>query len=121
MYIKILLVIMNAKWLLSAAAFAVSFPAAALALPFSPTPQGFTTYLNNTGWNDGKSRQFSGLRDCYQSPGYDRYSCKYGYVKITDPVRGSVLCELQQTEWKYAVRYLNGQVNSGPAYPCRSL
>lgn len=115
---------MKTKIFAGFAAFASLIPTAALAFPFSPTPEGFAAHLSSVNWNDGKPRVFSGLRDCYHSETI--YRCKYGYVKVSDPVRGSILCEIQQNDFQSAVAYLNGEgyANNylmGATYPCRQL
>lgn len=118
---------MRSKIIAAIVAVASLSPAAGLALPFSPTPQGLAAHLNGVNWNDGKPRVFSGLRDCYYNAGAGIYGCYYGYVKVTDPVRGSVLCEIQKRDGSgWAVTYLDGNKYAnnyllGPTYPCRQL
>ena len=105
-------------------------PTAAFALPFSATPEGFAAYLSALDWDDGKTRKFSGLRGCrkgilFGNTGF-YYNCEYGYVRIDDPVRGSIFCEIQKIDryYKdYAVTWdsINKIVNQGSPYPCRKL
>ena len=92
----------------------------ALALPFQPNSTSFANYLNSMKWQDGKTRVFSDLGECVARG--NAYECRYGYVKISDPVRGKIFCELQMINERFnrmAVWYYNGQVQHGAAYPCR--
>ncbi len=90
-------------------------------LSFDPTPEGLTNYLNQFEWKDGKSRVFSGLRDCRKEQN-NSYGCSYGYVQITDPVRGTQLCELQKHGTTgYAIFVWNQSEYIGNGYPCRQL
>jgi hypothetical protein len=92
----------------------------ALALPFQPNPQSFASYLNSLKWQDGKTRVFSNLRECVAR--VNVYECRYGYVAISDPVRGKIFCELQMINEGFnrmAVWYYNAKVQHGAAYPCR--
>ena len=70
----------------------------AYALPFAPNVKSFTSYLNSLSWDDGKERIFSGLRKCEHvelpSMGLEAYDCDYAYVKIKDPIRGTIFCEI---------------------------
>lgn len=99
--------------------------------PFDPNQQSYLYYLNNEiDWNDGKKRVFTGLGGC--SHYKDRYAhelafgCKYGYVKVTDPL-GSKLCELQkQDEFGVVMTYggktsLAGKTKFGNEYPCKPM
>ena len=98
----------------------------AVAMPFSPNPSSFASYLSRIDWDDGKLRKFSGLRDCRKSTfaGDTWYTCKYGYVRIDDPVRGSIFCEIQKKQdTGYVVSWnsVNKRVSHGNTYPCKRL
>jgi len=110
------------------AAFCTLFAATpAVAMPFSPNPSSFASYLSRIDWDDGKPRKFSGLRGCRKAIfwGDTWYECKYGYVRIDDPVRGSIYCEIQEQKQHtgYAVSWNSGdnRVSHGNTYPCRRL
>ena len=92
----------------------------ALAFPFQSNPQSFASYLNSLKWQDGKTRVFSNLGECVAR--VNVYECRYGYVTISDPVRGKIFCELQMINEGFnrmAVWYYNAKVQHGAAYPCR--
>lgn len=99
----------------------------AVAMPFSPNPSSFASYLGRIDWDDGKTRKFSGLRGCSKSFLGETtfYSCKYGYVRIDDPVRGSIYCEIQKLKYSTvnAVTWNSkgNRVSHGNPYPCRNL
>lgn len=96
----------------------------AIAFPFRPNPQDFQQYLNSRGgWNDGKKRTFSGLRNCVDIPEVDMYSCNNGYIKIEDPVKGTIFCELQRVNniGSAVVFYLEGGVKHGSPFPCKNI
>ena len=75
-------------------------------LPFYPDAKSFAYYLNNYGeWRDGKKRMFKDLGNCTseRDTGYEvsdrkefAYSCAYGYVTVSDPIRGKIFCELSE-------------------------
>ena len=109
-------------------AFSMIVAGDALALPFQADPQSFTSYLNQLKWNDGKRRVFANLSSCEEtSPKSQRkgYFCEFGYVTISDPVRGRIFCELQKKDWFGVVSHLsrhdgtNTTIEHGNAYPCR--
>ena len=105
----------------------------AYALPFQPNAASFTKYINSLDWEDGKKRTFSGLRGCEYSDftgtmlGLQFYKCRHGYVKIQDPVRGGIFCELQpiHSPLDGIVIHSSFGGSSGPSvkfgntYPCR--
>jgi hypothetical protein len=101
--------------------------APAFAMPFAPNPSSFASYLSRINWDDGKPRKFSGLRGCRKANffGDTWYECEYGYVRIDDPVRGSIFCEIQKQDQyeNYAVSWNSGddRVTHGSPYPCRKL
>jgi len=99
------------------------FVGSALALPFADSPSGFASFLNQLKWDDGKKRIFSNLSGCELinfNTSYEQYKCKFGYVAIKDPIRGSLFCEIQQNKYGYAASYIKGMgFSHGPLGPCR--
>ena len=119
---------MKIKIISTLSAVAILVPAAAFALPFAPTAEGFTAQLNSIEWDDGKRRVFSGLRGCkYEEFDgqllFQSYYCRYGYVKISDPVRGTIFCEIQKRNGPQAITYvpLRDKYLWGETYPCKQL
>lgn len=80
--------------------------------------------VNSLEWPDGKRRVFSGLRQCYQiRKAPDWYGCEYAYMKIMDPVRGTLFCELRRDAAggrQWALAYIYGQYHVGTAGACKS-
>ena len=93
----------------------------ALSFPFAPTSDGLAAFLNSRKWEDGKKRTFSGLRKCEKWSSY-WYGCRYGYIRIVDPVRGVLFCELRPDPYggnavqasREGAVVVNGQIS-----PCR--
>lgn len=64
--------------------------------PFAPSSSSYAKYVNKIQWGDGKKRYFFNLSSCGENSGGmagRTFDCKYGYVKISDPL-GSRTCEM---------------------------
>ena len=89
-------------------------------LSFDPDPQSFTEHLNKIEWLDGKTRVFSEISGCKRNNLGDTFSCSFGIVKITDPIRGTQLCQLKSDSLDgVAVGWYQG-ARLGSPYRCRA-
>jgi len=92
--------------------------------PFKRNPESFANYLSRLTWGDGKRRFFQNLGGC-SSEVQGIYDCRYGYVKINDPVNGSRFCELVSSTSISVVKYTihggsrKGYVDIGRLGDCR--
>ena len=70
-------------------------------LGFKETPQNYTKYLHSLDWGKGKTVRFKNLDKCESFKKFYKYfsdidvgyTCKYGFVTVSDPT-GERKCEI---------------------------